>query len=205
MILNRYVSEIKEFLGDLDDRFIIDQINQARAIWIKNELNKGRSIDDDIKQTLTCIELDIVEQSECPFVISNSYVLKSKVKIPKTIIRDYGDSILAVRNSKILSERYNYVSKEHAVYANSGKMNRKSIFAFLYNDYMYIKISKENPKIPLLTRISIEGIFEDPTELAALDCCGDGCYDILTQDYPISYNLWVYIKSQLTGRNEEKG
>ena len=174
-----------------------------RAVWIKNELNKGRSVDDDIKQTLTCIELDIVEQSECPFVISNSYVLKSAIKIPRTVIRDYGDSILAVRNSKILSERYNYVKKEDAVYANTGKTNKKAIMAFLYNDYMYIKISKDNPKIPLLTRISIEGIFENPEELAALSCCNGDCFDILKQDYPISYNLWVYIKSQLIGKNEK--
>jgi len=199
MLLNRYVSEIKELLqADLSDRFIIDQINQFRAVWIKNELNKNRVIDDVIKQTITCIEMTIQTQSECPAVTTTDMVLKSTVSIPKTIIRSNRDSILSVRNSKILSERYNYVPLERAVYSGSGKVNKREIFAFIYNDYLYIKLNPENPKIPLLNKVSIEGLFENPLDVAEMTCCDDStCYDITTMDYPLSIGAWAYIKSQM--------
>ena len=47
----------------IDDRLLYEIINQQRALWIKNEQNKGRSIEDNVRQTINGIELQVADDS----------------------------------------------------------------------------------------------------------------------------------------------
>ena len=66
--LNQMIYQIYEGLQitsddtSLDKRLIKDLINQSRANWIRKEHNKNRSIDDNVIQDLSSIEIQLSER-----------------------------------------------------------------------------------------------------------------------------------------------
>ena len=107
----------------------------------------------------------------------------------------YTDGIISIRNAKVISEKYNYITREQAVYAGNGKVNIKDIFVFINEKYLYVKLQKANPKIAMLTHLIIDGYFENPAEASNYTTTeGTTCYNLLDDDYPISDSLWVYMR-----------
>jgi len=201
MTLDKYVYEIKQLLPDegkyLDNRLIIHWINQSRAIWMKNKQNEAGSVGDDFAQTIY-MDLNPADQSVIPDIPTKYRILKGSKKIPKLINFQNKDGIISVRNARVISERYNYVTREAAVYAGSGRINCKDIFVFTYEDDVYVKLLRANPRIQMLTHIIIEGFFFDPADVSEYDDeKGKPCYDIMKSDYPINDTLWAFIKTQL--------
>ena len=96
MTLDYYVYEIRALLPndwlDVDQRHIIRWINLQRALWLKNEFNKNRIIDDKVKQSFPII-MKLVNSSEISGIKANTILLKSNVIIPSTIIRHYNTVI----------------------------------------------------------------------------------------------------------------
>ena len=64
----------------LDDRLIKHWIHNQRALWIRNEMNKQRTVDEQIIQTLGCIPLEVADRSSCPSFLTSfkASSLKSK-------------------------------------------------------------------------------------------------------------------------------
>ena len=179
---------------EMDDRIILDWINSQRALWLKNELNKGRSIEDNVKQTIDGIELEVVNASSFSPVYASDYLLKSKQQIPKMIELSHYFGHLLIRNSNIRSVRYNYVHRDRIPYVGNGKFNKDKIFVTLYNNFLYVMTTRQNPKINLLTHLSIESIFEDPREPYYYSSKGKELnYDVRAEEYPISKTMWDYM------------
>ena len=199
MTLDYYIYEIRELLPgdwlDVTNKHITRWINLQRSLWLKNEINQGRYIDDKIKQTII-VDTVLVNASEIAGIKANSVLLKSSKEIPYTIILKTTDTITSIHNADILGESYNYVTKEDAVYSGNGKMNTRDIFSFRYNKNIYIKCQKANPKIKLINKLVIEGVFEDPIEVAR-DFNSTGDFNELKMEYPISDALWNYMKEQI--------
>jgi len=201
MKLGYYVYEIRALLPkdwlDVDQRHIIQWINLQRALWLKNEFNKNRVIDDKLKQSFPVI-MKLTDRSEIPGIKSGHIILKSNLIIPDTIIRHYKDCITSIHNADILSDSYNYVNREDAIYSGSGKTNIKDIYCFIYNDYLYIKISKCNPKAKLIKNVVIEGVFEDPIDVSVNYIKeGSPFYEDMEREYPLPDSLWNYMKEQI--------
>jgi hypothetical protein len=194
MTLNIFIDEIRNLLPldytTIDQRLIAQTIDEYRAVTLKNEFNQNRSIDDIVTQIIY-VDLEQIDELEYPFKTSTHRILRSKTKIPKTINRHYDDSIMIVRNGYTLGERYNYICKEKAVYAGNKFTNKKSIFTFLHNDYMYVKLQKDNPRIALLKNLAIEGVFESPREAYLVNNPNADAY---LMDYPLPQALWAYMK-----------
>ena len=131
MELSYYISEIRQALPldwpHIDDRMIIRLINEFRTVYIKNHYNQNRSIDRGLTQTVN-LAVGPVDQSTMDYVNSTDRVLKSYQSVPKIIKLSHRDMVISVRNAKILSDNYNYITKEDAIYAGNGRMNRKDIF-----------------------------------------------------------------------------
>jgi hypothetical protein len=202
MELSYYISEIRQSLPidwiHIDDRMIIRLMNQFRTVFIKNHYNQNRSFDRGLMQTIN-IAVGPVTQSTISYVNSSLRILKSYQPIPKLIKISHRDLIINVRNANILSEEYNYITKDEAIYAGSGKVNTKEIYAFIDHDdddYLYIKLKKENPKLALLTHVSIQGIFENPLDCKTLQY-GDTYIDDRDYEYPMIDTIWGYIKSNI--------
>lgn len=202
MELSYYISEIRQSLPqdwpNLDNRTIIRLINQFRTIYIKQLYNKNESIDRGLTQTIN-IAVGPVDQSTMSYIKTTFRILKSYQPIPKLINLTHRDIVTAVRNAKILSENYNYITKDEAIYAGSGKVNTKDIFVFIDHDnqdYLYVKLKKENPKLPMLTHISLQGIFENPLDCIPLQY-GDTYIDQTEYEYPMVDTIWGFIKANI--------
>jgi len=199
--LGHYVYEIRRLLPldlqNIDDRLIIRWINLNRAIWLKNEVNKLNDVSYKFKQQLHCY-IQPYDQSLIPEIPTSSRILRSTIKIPKILSFGYRDGIEAIRNAKVLSERYNYVTKEQAIYSGNGKLNNRDIYVFMNEDYLYVKLQKDNPKIALLTHLLIELYAENPLEVIKyntnLDIDNNTIRDI---EYPIDDILWAYMREEI--------
>ena len=62
---------------DIEIRQIKFWIRNQRALWIRNELNRKRSIDEDIIQTL-CADIEEVDASDCCGIDLDCDILRTK-------------------------------------------------------------------------------------------------------------------------------
>jgi len=202
MELSYYISEIRQSLPedwpDLDDRIIIRLINEFRTIYIKQLYNKNEVIDRGLTQTIV-LQVKPEDQSTVNYIKTNFRILKSLTTVPKLINLTHRDVTTAVRNAKILSENYNYITKDEAIYAGSGKFNNKDVFVFIDHDnfdYLYIKLNKDNPKLALLTHVSLQGIFENPLDCIPLQY-GNEYVEPREYEYPMVDTIWGFIKANI--------
>jgi len=197
MKLKYYISELRNLLpldkDNIDDRMLIELINQFRANHIKNEFNRNRIIPDQITQTISGITMDLAKQIDVPFIRDSSRILKSNIKIPNVIHTGVDYLVERVFDGKILNSNYNHVLWEEAIYAGNSKTNKKRIFSFIYEDYLYIKLMKENPNINLITTVTLKAVFENPLELIKLEYVD--YFDEMEYEYPITKAMWGQIKS----------
>ena len=198
MELSYYISEIRQALSEdyknIDDRMITRLINEYRAVFIKNEYNKNTMIDKNLAQDIV-VELEVADQSTVDYISTTDRILVSKQTIPGVLKVSNRELVLSIRNAKILSEKYNYVTLDQAIYSGNGKFNQKDIFVFIDNNKLYVKLKKENPKTSMLTFMSIKALFENP-----LDCKPFQYTDYLADwdyPYPLTDYTWGYIKSDL--------
>ena len=194
-----YISEIRNELPkdypNITNRSLINLINEFRAIQIKNELNQNKIIPKAIVQTISGIQMEMAAQIDVPFITDNSRILKSKQIIPNRINLSNRELVTSVYDGKILSQKYNLVTPEQAIYSGNGRGNQKKVFCFIYNNYLYIKLKRQNTNISLIANLTLEGIFENPLDLIPLQY--SEYFDFLQFEYPISMTMWAYIKSNI--------
>jgi len=177
--------------------FFTDLINGQRALWMRNEYNKNRSIDPYVLQTLSCLELELVNPINCCIEVPNQCkVLRTKKIIPNTIELYFTKGIATIGPADITKPRFVLIDYSRVPYIGHGRTTQKAIYAFVYDQYIYV-ISK-NLSISLLKYITLRGIFEDPTELGEYVSCVNNqpCYRT-SDPYPLNLWMWEYIKPQV--------
>jgi hypothetical protein len=174
-----------------------DLINEQRALWLRNEYNKNRSVDPYVIQTLSCVELELVDPIQCCVAVpTGCKVLRTKKKIPNTIEFFFTKGITSVGPADIMRPRFLLIDYSRVPYAGTGRTNGKAIYSFIYDSYMYV-FSKE-PGLALLKYITIRGIFEDPSELGSfLDCSSNQTCWKPSDPYPLNQWMWAYIKQNV--------
>lgn len=214
MVLGYYIDELRELLPhdykDVDDRTLIRWINSQRSLWIKNTIGKGYRIPEALIQTIPYLEMDLVDQSRVSFINTDSRVLKSTVKLSEPVYLNREHLILNVSNSKVMFEPYNIVDKDQAIYAGFGKFNKRSVFTFFYDNNIWIKMQKDNPRIGLISYVTVEGVFQDPVDIYKRLIVKDELFEDRDVEYPITDAIWTYMKEGLINNglrlveNEEK-
>jgi len=198
MVLNYYLSELRNSLPQdyqhLDTRLLTRILNQFRTIYIKNQYNQNRTIDENLAQEID-FQVDITDQSTIGYINTTDRILKSKLELPNVVKLSHRDMVLSVRNPKILADSYNFLTKSQAVYAGNGRFNKEDIFAFLYKNHLYLKLKKENPKIGLITVVSMFAIFEDPLECIPFQT--NEYVDPRDYEYPMTDTIWGYVKANI--------
>lgn len=175
--------------SDIDIRQIKYWIKNQRALWIRQELNKKRSVDTDLIQTL-CADLEEVDPSDCCDIeLECDTILRTTKDIPGTIELYNKEAIFRVAGIHKLKKPFSYVEYLRIPFVGSGRFNRDKIFAFIHNKRMYI-YSPHNPEYKFLENISIQGIFEDPEEARKFKDCDTGvnCY---TDDSEYPIKAWM--------------
>lgn len=155
-------------------------IISCRARLIREDQAKGRSLSENVVQTIPCIPLIQVSASECCDVNSDCTILRTINKIPRPIEILQKDLITRVSGTNISGKGYSIIPYTRVQWAGSSRWTNNIPKAFYHNGYIYLINS------PVLSKLDISGVFEDPRDAAAFaNCSGAPCYSDDDQ-FPIS-------------------
>lgn len=182
----------------LDERALSYWIDNQRALWLRNELNKNRTIDDNIQQSLGAVQFEVVDRVEnMPYTGTNSKIIKSKLQIPVAIELHNSTAITRVGSLDITCRPFKLIDYTAVPFSGNGKFNKNEIFAFLKGGYMYAISDCNNPAWKALKYMNIRGVFEKPEEASIFSHIdGTACW---TTDSAYPINKWVlgYLKDAI--------
>lgn len=183
---------------DLDLRQIKFWIHNQRALWLRNEMNKNRTIDSDVIQTI-CADIECVDASDCCDIDIDCPILRITKPLPNTIELHNKQALLRVAPVNKKLQPFSIIDYSRVPYITSSRFTNKKVFAFLHNSYIYI--FTKDPNFKNLKNISIRGVFEDPTEAAKFkDCEGEPCYND-NMEYPIKAWMLPALKQSILQSN----
>ncbi len=163
-----------------------------RSKLIREDQGKGRSLSNNITQTLPCVPVIEVNASECCDIQTDCTMYRTENPLPKFVELYQKDLITKVSGVDIMSKGWNIIPYHRALYAGSSRWTKNTIKVFLKNSYLYIM----NPPGPL-SKISITGVFEDPRDAAQYaNCAGTPCYND-DMEFPISSWMIPIIQSMI--------
>ena len=82
----------------ISDEQIAFWFHEIRAMLISQAVTKRQDISDAWVQDISCLELELVDASDCCFITTDCYILKTKVQIPNTVETNSDNLILRVTN-----------------------------------------------------------------------------------------------------------
>ena len=183
--------------ADISMEHILYHIDNQRALWLSNELNKsGRSIDSHLIQDLGCLEIVEVDAAECCSVAIDCIALRTKKKIPPFIELHDRVAITYVGNVNKLSTSFSLVSQAKVPLMMHNKFTSNDIYAVVLNDYIYI-VTK-NPMLQGIEWINVRGVIANPRDILDFRCDVEGtpCFSY-EDEYPINNRMIPYIKDKV--------
>lgn len=203
MTYNEIIYDIMEVISqnqisddiDIDERQIIYNFNRQRELWINNEYDKpGRQIDPVLIQSLGCVSLVLVDESECCNIDTGCKILRTSKEIPKPIV--FKDGIeLRVGSPKLTNVPFSVKNINQMPYLMYNKYTKNMMYAFYHNNYLYFK-SNDN-MYNMLDTVKIWGVFADPDKAQSFeDCNQTNCFSY-DDEYPIKGKLYPYIKGEV--------
>jgi len=172
---------------DIDLRQIKFWIRNSRAVWIKNELSKNRSISQRFIQDVNngCVTLERVDVSLCPLLSIGCTLLRTNIEIPNTIEKAGVPTLTRVGPTLANMATYYIVPYERIPWIGSGRFNKNFIFAFWKDNRVYLVSNGSSLNYSGMKKVNIRGVFVDPEVVPGYNS---------TRDYPITEALWVYLK-----------
>ena len=192
---------VRQYITDddfLDKRKFKEWIHNQRALWIRNELNKNHTIDDNLIQDLGCLELERADASSCCDLPLGCTILRTKKELPVTIERHNEPTFIRIGPINRTLKPYTLISYSRAPYVTDGKFSRNQVYVFLLNKRLYIVSgNSQDPQLKLLKYINVLAVLENPEEAAIFKTCsGTICF---TEDSPYPINRWMipYLKDAI--------
>lgn len=180
---------------DLDLRIIKSWIRTSRAIWIKNELNKGKPISETFIQSLGKVNLEVANQSEVDLV-DDFVILRTDRDMPVFIERQF-EPVFKVGPGILTKARYRVIPYERVPYIGNGRFDLSAIFVFLRNRRLYVITKGLSLASAAMRNVVIEGVLEYPEDAARFSYSnGLPCYTD-SSAYPISEYLVGYMKDMI--------
>ena len=163
------------------DELILHWCNQVRSTLISQAIDKRNDILDIWIQTISCLELELVNSSECCDFETDCFILRSVKELPATVETSSRNMIIGVYtlDNQLLDE----LSLQKARYSKYSKYGAKRAGWYIKNNRLYIVNET------LLEKVTVAGVWEDPTELANyISCDNEACWSI-DSNYPISLKM----------------
>lgn len=166
----------------VSDEQIAYWIHEIRSMLISQAITKRQDISDVWVQELPCLELELVDASDCCFITTDCYILKTIQQLPITVESNIDNLIL-----RVTTPIGDIISKSNAFEVKYNKYNKYTGTKrqwYLNNGYLYITSEM------LLEYINIFAIFENPEELANFTGCSSviGCFN-WDSKYPVSLKM----------------
>lgn len=159
------------------DRNIEFWVLYLRQKLISQSIDKGRPVSESIKQTLNNVTLEQIDSGKDTSLYTDIIQIRSKDKLPKFISTPNGDLILSVYGIDGVTV-INLQPKARAIRNKYNKYMKQFPVAYLDKGYIYI-----NGCSSILEHISIEGVFNNPSEVDKFNGLTDE--EILEKEYPI--------------------
>ena len=155
--------------------------NQIRSVLISQAIQRKQDLSDLWIQSISCLQLEQADESECCNAPVGCYVLKSVKKIPRTI-ESWTDNTIV----KVVTPKGSIISKSNNFEVQYNKYNKYTGSKrnwYIKNDYLYI--TNED----LLDTVTIYGLFEDPSDLSEfISCDNNSCFN-WDSIYPCSQKM----------------
>jgi len=181
----------------LDDRLLKDWVNNQRALWLRNEMNKQRNVDEQVIQTLGCEPLEVADRTSCPSYLTGYHVLQTSQDMPKTIELNNGDGIIEVAPVDKLSYPFSYIPLPRFRFSGNGRFNENIIFAARYEQRILVMSKGDQSFARYLRYLRIRGVFEDPEAVAShTHEDGSACYTD-ENEYPMNRWMWNYVREEI--------
>jgi len=181
----------------ISDRQIEFQVSSLRAQYIRQDVNKRRSISDNIKQIIHCLEVEPVSGTTCG-LSDDIMIVRSKEKIPNAIETAHQDLITAIGPTGILSTNFHMIPYNRAPWAGNNRYTKRMTFAFLLDSFVYIT----GPEAEMLEKIKVEGVWQNPRDIESYHKDdGSSSYDAETEEYPLSTSMLDLIKQSMLTQN----
>ena len=181
----------------ISDRQIEFQIHSLRAQFIRQDINKRRTISDNIKQVIHCLEVEPVSGTTCG-LSSDLIIVRSKQKIPNAIETSHQDLVTAIGPTGILSVNFHMIPYNRAPWAGNNRYTKKMTFAFVLDSFVYII----GPEAERLQKIKVEGVWQNPKDIEEYKKDdGSLSYDAEHEEYPLSTSMLDLIKQSMLATN----
>ena len=183
-------------------RQIKKSIHDIRAQFIRNELNKNRSVDPDIIQDLGLLEVEVVDSAAVENTPYGSSKQQSGINVYRTTLAIH--SIIELHHAKALlrvslkdktGRPIPVVDYKQVPWIGNGRFNSTTHgYCYLLNQRIYFVLSNFT-----LTSdyVNVQGVFQDPTEAARFNYVASK--EVYTDDssYPIARWMVNSIKKEL--------
>ena len=172
-------------------------INNTRALLIRQDYAKNRTLSENVIQDLGCVEIETADVSECCDMTYGCSIKRTKLLLPKPIELLQNDAIMRVATIDKTSKAFSIVSYDQFIFSGNGRFNTNQIYATFRNSRIFLKSNFNILTLKAMKYINIRGIFEDPREAKKFTRCnGTPCYTN-NSDYPISNWMIEIIKKMI--------
>jgi len=202
MTLNDWAYGLSNIINPLlaDDeevnlRQIKNWILDARALFLKNNLESQKQLEYNISQTLPNLDLEYVSTG-----VSGFKTWKTVKTIPNIIMLDSTGPAIVRLGSEDFTEPGWKIHKNLAAvsFAGNGRFNEYQIFGYLNNDFIYFK--SKDPLFPLNinNKVFLTAVFSDVRDLEGFNNSdGKPVYSDQHTDFPANRHMKTYIENMI--------
>lgn len=190
MTIAQAISQVKSdnraFSDDsmLTDRFIWNKIKTYTLLFTKQKSDKYNLSSDNTYSTLDCVNMELVDSTDCCKELPSCKILRSVDRLPKIADSNNGAIMKGIftLDSGISID---YVSILDVIRMSSSRYKPQGIKAFMKDGYLFIPF-RDKPKA-----VSVTAFFESPEEIYLINTCKkhDTCIRIQDQDWKVSSDI----------------
>lgn len=176
-----------------DSRPLLRQIKfwvaSYRSLLIKQEHDKGKTLDSSILQDLGCVPMILVDSAECCEITTCERVLRTKNPLPQPLDFNFNEAFVYIGTID-KSIPFQKIPITQIPFFKYDKYISKLPKWYYKNNHLYVLNNDE------LDYIKVIGVFENPEEVSKYTHCGTQlpCYDI-NSDYPLANYMIPSINS----------
>lgn len=182
--------------SNIDDRNILFEWNNQRALYLRRNLDSNsRIIDESLIQDLGCVELEMAPAESCCDFDSTCKIIRTKKEIPAPLSLRGNTGLTRVGSIDKFYRNYSIVTYEKALYSGRGRASQYAVYAFYLNNRVHLM--SKNPSLYRQKWINIRGLFQNPEDISTFTTCdGDPCFT-WDSNYPITADMVAILKPEV--------
>jgi len=183
---NLYRGGITSDDDTISNKQLIFIFNYYRAKLIREDLNKKRTIDRQLIQSLNCIRVECVDAAECCEIAdSGSTVLRTVEPLPK-FLELHDKNLLLFVGTVDGVKSFQITTQTGSKWTQFSKYIGRMTRAYIKDSNRYLYIINPPKGIEFIT---VQGVFENPEDARNVtNCEGNPCFSY-DDEYPISAHM----------------